>query len=309
MGEIRPWNRASCIRAAMPVECNQTEPPRSAHGFAMLRLLPLVVIVGVAGLVIAAGGHRHLSLETLLRYRVDIDTFVAMHRAVAIIALIALYTAAVAFSIPAAAGLTICGGLIFGGLTGAIAAITAATLGATIVFLIAKAAMRGVAPGDAGTLAAATWRSGRTAERFAAGFHKDAFWYLVSLRLMPVFPFWLINLASAPCGIPLRTFVAATAIGIIPANFAYAFFGAGLDSSIAAQASAYRACLATLQTNCHLDFDLMATVTPQLIAGLIAFGLIAVIPPVVRHLMSKRHARRVQGVAKAVASEVGGTLG
>ena len=296
----------------MPVEYNQTEPPRSARGFATLRLLPLVVVVGVAGVVIATGWHRHLSLETLLRYRADIDAFVAMHRAVAILALIALYAAAVAFSIPVAAGLTIYGGLIFGGLTGALAAITAATLGATIVFLIAKAAMRGVAPGGVGALA--TWRSGRAAERFAAGFHKDAFWYLVSLRLMPAFPFWLINLASAPCGIALRTFVAATAIGIIPANFAYAFFGAGFDSSIAAQASAYRACLATLQTDCHLDFDLMAAVTPQLIAGLVAFGLIALTPPVVRHLMSMRDARRgaqrlAQGVAKTVASEVGGTLG
>jgi len=281
----------------MPIECNRTEPPQlTDRGFAVRRLprlLPLLVVIAVAGLVIAMGWHRHLSLETLLRHRATIDAFVAAHRVAAILALIVVYAAAVALSIPGAAVLTICAGVIFGGLTAGLAAIAAGTLGATIIFLVATAALRGLASDRAGALT--TRRGGQVAERLAAGFRKDAFWYLVSLRLMPWFPFWLINLMAAPCGVALGTFIAATAIGIIPASFAYAFFGAGLDSSIAAQVSTYQACLATQRTDCRLDFNLMAAMTPQLIGGLVALGLVALIPPIVKRFISMRDAKGVGG--------------
>src|SRR5438128_2346202 len=77
------------------------------------------------------------------------------------------------------------------------------------------------------------------------GFRADAFSYLLFLRLVPAFPFFLVNLAPALVGVKLSTFVAATAIGILPATFAFAFFGSGLDSVLAAQGAAYRACLAS----------------------------------------------------------------
>ena len=84
---------------------------------------------------------------------------------------------------------------------------------------------------------------------------------------MPVFPFWLVNLVPALVGVRLATFAAATAIGIIPATFAFAFVGAGLDSVIAAQQAAYRACLAPGGPIAGSSSTCSA-ITPQLIAAL-----------------------------------------
>ena len=82
----------------------------------------------------------------------------------------------------------------------------------------------------------------------------------------------------------LSTFVTATAIGIIPATFAFPFLGSGLDSVIAAQEEIFRACLATGRTDCHLQFDLRMIATPQLLAALATLGVIALIPVVVKRL-------------------------
>ena len=217
-----------------------------------------------------------MSLEMLVRHRASIEELVAAHRAVAILAFIAIYAAAVALSFPGAALLTVGGGMIFGALTGGLAAVTAATLGATVIFLVTKFAC--------GCVAGCGWtrRAAPLAEKLSAGFRKDAFCYLIFLRLVPLFPFWLVNLIAAPAGVALVPFVTATALGIIPAAFAFAFFGAGLSSAIVAQESVYRACVATGEVGCRLDFDLHAAVTPELIGGLVILGLIALIPPVAR---------------------------
>jgi uncharacterized membrane protein YdjX (TVP38/TMEM64 family) len=264
----------------MSIEINHAQ--RSADGTPALgRLIPLGVVLSVMAFAVVMGWHRQLSLETLVRHRSSIEELVAAHRALAILAFIAVYTTAVALSFPGAALLTVGGGAIFGTLTGGVAAVTAATLGATVIFLITKLAC--------GCVARRGWtrRTAPLAEKLAAGFRKDAFCYLVFLRLVPLFPFWLVNLISAPAGVALVPFVAATALGIIPATFAFAFFGAGLSTAIAAQENVYRACVAAREVGCHLDFDLRAAVTPQLIGGLVVLALIALIPPVVRryHLM------------------------
>jgi uncharacterized membrane protein YdjX (TVP38/TMEM64 family) len=259
----------------MSIEINQAQ--RSADRKPALgRLIPLGVILAVMAFVVAMGWHRQLSLEMLVRHRSSIEELVAAHRAVAILAFIAVYATAVALSFPGAALLTVGGGVIFGALAGGLAAVTAATLGATVIFLITKFAF--------GCVAGCSWtrRAAPLAEKLVAGFRKDAFCYLVLLRLVPIFPFWLVNLISAPAGVALVPFVAATALGIIPATFAFAFFGAGLSSAIVAQESVYRACVATREVGCHLDFDLLAAVTPELLGGLVILGLIALIPPVVR---------------------------
>ncbi len=101
---------------------------------------------------------------------------------------------------------------------------------------------------------------------------------------MPLFPFWLVNLVPALVGVPLATFAAATALGIVPATFAFAFVGAGLDSVIAAQQATYRSCLATGRADCRLEFHIDAAITPELLAGLGALGVAALIPVVVKQL-------------------------
>jgi len=250
---------------------------RTGHSWPR-RLAPVAAVVLVMALVFAMGWHRYLSLETLVRHRAAIDSFVAARYGLAVATFIAVYVAAVALSIPGAAILTITGGVLFGWLVGALAAIVGATTGATIVFLIARGACGESILRRAGPLAA----------KLAQGFRADAFNYLLFLRLVPVFPFWLVNLAPAVVGVRLATFVLATALGIIPATFAFALVGMGLDSVITAQEAAYRVCIAAGRSDCRLDFSMSALVTPQLLAGFVALGVVALIPVVVRKWRSRR---------------------
>ena len=121
----------------------------------------------------------------------------------------------------------------------------------------------------------------------AEGFRADAFSYLLFLRLVPIFPFWLVNLVPAVCGVSLATFAAATALGVIPATFAFAFVGAGLESVVVAQEAAYRACVAAGQTDCRLEFHLKTVMTPEIMAALAALGVLALIPVVVKRLRAR----------------------
>jgi uncharacterized membrane protein YdjX (TVP38/TMEM64 family) len=242
------------------------------------RLAPVAVVVLVMAVVFAMGWHRYLSLETLVRHRAAIEGFVAGRYALAIATFVAIYVAAVALSIPGAVILTITGGVLFGWFVGALAAIVGATTGATIVFLIARGAC-----GEA-----ILRRAGPLAEKLAQGFRADAFHYLLFLRLVPVFPFWLVNLAPAVVGVRVGTFVLATALGIIPGTFAFALVGEGLDSVIAAQEAAYRVCLSAGRPECRLDFSMTALVTPQLLAALAALGVVALIPVALRKWRARR---------------------
>src|SRR5262249_446285 len=145
------------------------------------------------------------SLAALLEHRADIEAFVSRHWIEALAAYTALYFVVTALSLPCASFMTIFGGLIFGVVTAAIATVAGATAGATIIFLIAKSALGG-------------WlvrRAGPRFEKVAAGFRADAFNYLLFLRLVPFFPFWLVNLVPALVGVRLRTFVIASALGMI----------------------------------------------------------------------------------------------
>ena len=110
---------------------------------------------------------------------------------------------------------------------------------------------------------------------------------LLFLRLVP-FPFWLVNLAPALFAVRLSTFVAATAIGILPATVTFAVFGAGLNSVIAAQEDQYNACLASGRAHCSVDFDLSHVLTPTLLWALAAFGVLALIPIFAKRLWGRK---------------------
>lgn len=242
------------------------------------RLWPLVLLLAVAAFVIAMGWHRYLTLEELAGRRETLRAFIADAPFVSIAVYVAVYAAAVALSLPGAAALTLAGGLLFGWVLGGTAALVAATIGASVVFLIAKSAL-------AEPLAA---RAGPRLERLRQGFHEDAFNYLLFLRLVPIFPFWLVNLAPGLLGVGFRTYLLATALGIIPGTFAYAIAGRGLDSLIEAQQAAHQSCLAKMgaaaQKSCPFTLDAKALLTPELIAGLVALGLVALLPIVVKKL-------------------------
>jgi uncharacterized membrane protein YdjX (TVP38/TMEM64 family) len=235
------------------------------------RILPLVAIVVLAGAAYIAGGGG-VSLESLVRHRAAIDDFVASHQMLAIFVYVGIYITVVAVSLPGAALLTLTGGFLFGIAVGASAAVISATVGATLIFLVARTAL-----GEP-----LLRRAGPRATQLARGFREDAFSYLLFLRLVPAFPFFLVNLVPAFAGVRLGPFVAATAIGIIPGAIVFALAGAGLDSIIAAQKNSYDQCIAAKGADCRLVFEPADVLTPQLIAALVALGLLALMPVAVK---------------------------
>lgn len=243
------------------------------------RLLLLALFAGLTAVSIYFVGRGGLSLEELVRHRAAIDAFVTAHDIVAVLLFVAVYVVAVALSVPGATFLTISGGFLFGLVPGAVAAVTGATIGATIIFLVARTAL-----GEP-----LLKRAGPRAARLAASFRDDAFSYLLFLRLVPAFPFFLVNLVPAFAGVGLVPFIVATAIGVIPGSVVFSLAGTGLDSVIAAQKTAYDACLANGAPDCQLIFDAKDVLTPQLIGALVGLGLLALVPVVVRRVRRPAH--------------------
>jgi uncharacterized membrane protein YdjX (TVP38/TMEM64 family) len=245
------------------------------------RFAPLIVVVLAMAAVFATGAHRHVSLETLIHHRMAIEAFIDSHALGAVAAFMAIYILTVALSIPGGLFLTISGGVLFGTALGGVLAVISGTTGATILFVVARNAC-----GES-----LIRRGGPLASRLAEGFRADAFNYLLFLRLIPAFPFFLVNIVPALVGVKLTTFVGATLLGVIPATFAFAFFGASLDSIIAAQEQIFRDCLASGRTDCVLQFDIGMILTPRLFAALGALALIALIPVVVKRVKRMRAGR------------------
>jgi uncharacterized membrane protein YdjX (TVP38/TMEM64 family) len=252
--------------------------PDQARSSAIRRFIPLAVIVLVAGFVIAMGWHRQLSLENLERHHAVIHDFVDHNTATALLAYVALYVAVVALSLPGAVFLTLAGGMLFGVLVGGLAAAVGAIIGAICIFLVAKSAF-----GER-----LICRAGPRAEKLAEGFRADAFNYLLFLRLVPLFPFWLVNLVPALVGVRLNTFAAATAIGILPASFVFAFLGASLENILAGELADFRACLSAGRADCRLDFNPHAGATLELLAAFALLGILALVPVLAKRMRSRR---------------------
>jgi uncharacterized membrane protein YdjX (TVP38/TMEM64 family) len=184
------------------------------HGISARRLVPLGLLVAAGITFLAVGGHHYLTFAALAENREWLSGLVERWGFVATVLYIAVYAGLVALSVPGAAVLTIAGGFLFGTWLGTLCAVLGATLGATGIFLATRAGLGGLAR-----------RAGPLVGKLEAGFRADAFSYLLVLRLVFIFPFWLVNLVPALVGVRLSTFVLATFLGIIPGTFVYASFG------------------------------------------------------------------------------------
>jgi uncharacterized membrane protein YdjX (TVP38/TMEM64 family) len=193
-------------------------PAPSAGPAAWRRLWPLALIAVAAALAYAFGLHRWLSFESLGAHRSALSGFVSGSPVLAALLYVGAYVLVVAFSLPGGAVMTVAGGFLFGPWTGAALAVAGATLGASALFLAARHAL-------AETLAR---RAGPLLGRVRDELRRDGFWYLLSIRLIPVVPFWLANLAPALAGMPFPAYAAATFLGIIPGTAVFAGIGAGL---------------------------------------------------------------------------------
>ena len=197
-------------------EINET----GAKKFTLRRAAPLVAIAAALIAFFAFGLDDYVSFAALKEHRETLTGFVNANGVWAAVLFVSLYALATAVSLPGGAILTITAGFLFGSLSGTIIVIAGATLGATGLFLAARTAL-----GEA--LRA---RAGPSLQRMERGFRENALSYLLFLRLIPLFPFWLVNLVPAFLGVPLRTYVVGTALGIIPGSFVYASVGNGLGA-------------------------------------------------------------------------------
>ncbi|HJU14940.1 MAG TPA: VTT domain-containing protein [Stellaceae bacterium] len=232
-------------------------PPR----FAVRRLAPLFAIAATAAAFLALGGERMIGFAALAAHRAWLQGLVMRWGTAAVLVYIAAYALLTALSVPGAAVLTIAGGLLFGPWLGGFSAVVGATLGAGAVFLAARAGLAGLAA-----------RAGPRAARIEAGFRADAFNYLLVLRLVPLFPFWLVNLVAGMAGMRLLPYLAATFLGIIPGALVYAGLGSGLGHV-----------LARGQTP-----DLAILFRPGLLVPLLGLALLALLPVGYRRWQGRR---------------------
>ncbi len=244
-----------------PENANVRTPVRETG---LAKFAPLLILaVGLAA-AYAFGLTDYLSLSYLGEQQESLRAFVLANGVTASLIFMLLYIAAVALSLPAASVLTIFGGFLFGWLHGGVMVVAAATIGATILFLAARSGFGGFLRDRLGSKAAA----------FAEGFRKDAFGYLLVLRLAPVFPFFLVNIAPALFNVKTRDYVLATALGIIPGTFAFAWLGEGVGSVLAAaKASGQNPSISEL-------------VTPQITIAFAAIAIVAAIPLVLKRFKS-----------------------
>ena len=238
------------------------------------RLLPLAAVAAATVAVLALGGHRYLSVAALVDHHAAIEALVAGHPLTAAAAFVAAYAAITALSLPGGAVMTLLGGLVFGWPAGTLASVVGATAGATLVFLIARTSF-----GD-GLMR----RAGGAVARLAGGFQRNAMSYLLFLRLVPAFPFWLVNLVPAFLGVPLSTYVVATAVGILPGTLVFALIGSGLGDTLEGERIAVAACVARGGSPCAVTLSLGDFLTPELIAGFAALSLLALLPLAIKRL-------------------------
>lgn len=200
-------------------QANQTTSERR---WSPWRLLPLVVIAAGFAAFFVCGGDQYLSFDALSENRRALMEWRSGNEVVAAAAFMLLYALVTAFSVPGAVWMTIGGGFLFGAIFATVYVVIGATIGATLIFLAARYAL-----GDY-----LRSKAGPAVRKMEAGFRDNALSYLLFLRLIPVFPFWLVNLVPAFLGVPVWTYVAATLVGIIPGAFVYASVGNGIGAVI-----------------------------------------------------------------------------
>jgi len=231
---------------------------------AFVRRFGLATLVAI-GIVVAfaSGMTRHLSLHELRERREALLALAQVHPLLAALAYLASYSAVIALSLPVALPMTLMAGLLFGAPVGGLLAATGCTLGGIILFLACRTAAGDILRRRIG---------GRMGE-IEDGVKRDAFFYILTLRLLPFAPFGLATVALGFLEIPLVTFVVATFVGILPISFIYATIGSRLEAALAE----------------HEHLGLQDLIQPQIVVALIALAILALAPIAIR--LWRRRAR------------------
>lgn len=229
------------------------------------RFAPIAVIVLLVVAFVASGALSHLSLGDLKSHRTQLTAFVAAHPIASVAAYLGLYVLVVVACVPGPGFLSTAGGFLFGVWLGGAAALAACVAGSAIVFLACRTAF-----GDW-----AAHRAGPVVQRIEAGFARDAFAYLITLRLVPMVPFFATNVAAGLARVRLSTLVGATVIGTAPSAFVFAGLGSGLGVLFDRGAKA----------------DMSLFETPQILLPLAGLGLLSLAPVAWRLYRTRRRAQ------------------
>ena len=229
------------------------------------RFLPLLAIIAVALALYASGLHRQLSLAALRDHEPELRAFVDAHYFVAVAAFVALSATVIAASVPVGIFLTVAGGFILGPWVAGAALSFAATLGAIGSYVAVRSAF-----GD--SLRRRAERKDGVLGKVMDELTRHTFSTVFSLRLIPLAPFWLVNVASALANAPLRAYALATLIGIMPATFIYSSVGAGIGQVLARGG----------EPNLKIIFE------PYVIGPLVALGLLSLGTTVFQRLRTRK---------------------
>ena len=216
--------RRPALKRSLPVipPADVTEamlPPKRAFR----RLIAPAILIGLIAAVWIFGLSNRLSWSNLAEYQTTLKAWVTEHPWLAPCVFLCVYTTSVTISLPQAALLTLIGGLLFGTALGGALTVIGATIGAVLLFLIARSAF-------AEPLAR---RGGAALGKLRQELRQNGLAYLFAIRLVPIVPFWLVNLAAPLCGMPLRHFIIATFFGVMPVTFITASIGAGIGGVLA----------------------------------------------------------------------------
>lgn len=218
----------------------------------------VLIAVGIA-LAIGASFYfdlgRFLSLETLKENRDSLLAFTDANFGAAVGIFILAYVMVAGLSLPGAVILTLAGGFLFGAVLATLFINVGATTGATLAFLSGRYVLRDTVERKFGN-----WIG-----PFQEGFGKNAFSYLLTLRLIPLFPFFVVNLVSGLTRVRVGTYVVATAIGIIPGSFVYAYAGRQLG---------------TINS-------LKEIASPSVIGAFVLLGILALVPVIYKRVRAK----------------------
>ncbi|WP_367608219.1 TVP38/TMEM64 family protein [Legionella sp. W05-934-2] len=183
------------------------------------RSWPVLLILSLLALAFYFNLPNYLSWSTFQTYHDQIKTWSDSHFALSVFLYMTIYALSVAISIPGAVILTLIGGFLFGPILGTLIVVVSATLGAILVFLAVKYFI-----GEWASKHAHGW-----IKKMQAGFAKNALSYLLILRLIPLFPFWVVNIVPAILNVDGKLFALATLVGIIPGTFVYVSLGNGVN--------------------------------------------------------------------------------
>jgi uncharacterized membrane protein YdjX (TVP38/TMEM64 family) len=224
----------------------------------IIRFLPLIILTSLIAGAYAFGLHEYLSLESIKSQKDDFQQLIVNYPFLSILGFIAIYAACVALSLPIATLLTLLSGFLFGFIQGTLIVVTGATLGATLIFIIAKTSLGTTLREKAGSLY----------EKIETNMRDNAVGYLFFMRLVPIFPFVLVNIVPALFNVSVRVFLLTTFFGIIPGSAVYVYFGQQLG-----------------EINALSDLA-----RPELLAAFALLGVFALIPALYKQWKTKKAA-------------------